>query len=201
MTLAGYEPGFGLSKSGTAIDVDGRKCGVAMLSSAEGMERAQFSSLHSYRDFAEQVRNRRRYVWDDDVQQFLETVLATRHSRDTVIPESAILWRAQLGIRYVSELDNDGNEIGIQVLGHPAQRMKPLRDGVVEGRANPPGISVLYLASCVETAVSEVRPSTGEEVSIAQFRILHDLKAINLSWRCGESWWESLTPSPRPLWP
>ena len=152
-------------------------------------------SVNSYRDFAEHVRNRRRYVWGDDVQDFLDTVLSTRHSRDTVIPEDTILWRAQLGIREVTKVDDDGNVIGIEILGHPEQRMKPLLDGAKEGRVNPPGISVLYLASCSETAVSEIRSWAGSDVSLAQFRTLRDLKAIDLSQGYDESEWKGLTLS------
>lgn len=157
------------------------------------MEKDQFASLNSYRDFVEQVTKHRRYVWGDGVQHFLDTVLSTRHSRDTVIPENKCLWRAQLGINYVPKTDNEGNEIGIEILGYPAERMKPLPGSVIEGRANPPGLPALYLASCAEAAVSEVRPSTGSEVSVAQFRILHDLKAIDLSHGYGESSWKHLT--------
>ena len=164
-----------------------------MSSSADGLEKDQFTSVHSYRDFAEQVRNDRRYVWSDNVQRFLDTVLSTRHSRDTVILADTILWRAQLGIKEVAKVDSDGNEIGIQILGHPANRMKPLPDGAIEGRVNPPGIPVLYLSSCAKTAVSEVKPWTGSGVSVAQFRILRDLKAIDLSQGYGESEWKGLT--------
>ena len=159
----------------------------------KGMEKDHFASLSSYRDFVEQVTKHRRYIWGDGVQRFLDTVLSTRHSRDTVIPEDTILWRAQLGINYVPDVDSDGNEVGMQILGHPADRMKPPPGSPIEGRVNPPGLPVLYLATCVETAVSEVRPLTGSEVSVAQFRILHDLKAIDLSHRYGESWWTHLT--------
>lgn len=39
------------------------------------------------------------------------------------------------------------------------------------GRANPAGIPYLYLASTAKTAVSEIRPHTGEKITIAQFTI------------------------------
>lgn len=164
-----------------------------MPSSADGSENDQFGSMNSYRAFAEYVKKRRRYVWNYDVQRFLDTVLSTRHSRDTVIPEDTILWRAQLGIREVTKVDDDGNVIGIEILGHPEHRMRPLPDDATEGRVNPPGIPVLYLASCSETAVSEVRSWAGSEVSLAQFKILRDLKTIDLSQGYDESEWKGLT--------
>lgn len=39
------------------------------------------------------------------------------------------------------------------------------------GRANPAGIRYLYLGSTVETAVSEVRPHTGEKACVASFQV------------------------------
>lgn len=48
------------------------------------------------------------------------------------------------------------------------------------GRANPAGIPYLYLASNELTAISEVRPHTGENVSIADYSILNGLKLADL---------------------
>lgn len=59
--------------------------------------------------------------------------------------------------------------------------MKPLPDHAKEGRVNPVGIPVLYLASTEESAISEIRPWVGSEVSAPQFKVLRDLKAVNLS--------------------
>lgn len=39
------------------------------------------------------------------------------------------------------------------------------------GRANPAGIPYLYLASTAQTAVSEIRPHTGEKITVAQFTL------------------------------
>lgn len=48
------------------------------------------------------------------------------------------------------------------------------------GRANPAGISYLYLASDTQTAVAEIRPHMGEKVSVAQFKIPSGLKFVDL---------------------
>jgi len=47
------------------------------------------------------------------------------------------------------------------------------------GRANPAGIPYLYLASDAKTAISEVRPHTGERATIARFQ-LPDLKLVDV---------------------
>lgn len=48
------------------------------------------------------------------------------------------------------------------------------------GRANPAGIPYLYLASEPQTAASEVRPHTGEKLSIAQFALKSSLEFVDL---------------------
>lgn len=65
--------------------------------------------------------------------------------------------------------------------------MKPRDDRAREGRVNPAGIPVLYLANSLQTAISEVRPWIGSEVSVAKFEICRDLKVINLSVEDGDS--------------
>lgn len=49
------------------------------------------------------------------------------------------------------------------------------------GRANPVGISVLYCAFTIETAISEVRPWKSAEVTIATIRNKENLNLIDLS--------------------
>lgn len=48
------------------------------------------------------------------------------------------------------------------------------------GRANPPGIPYLYLGSTANTAISEIRPHTGELASVATFDLPNDLKYVDL---------------------
>jgi len=48
------------------------------------------------------------------------------------------------------------------------------------GRANPPGIPYLYLASTPATAVSEIRPHTGEVACVADFSLPADIDIVDL---------------------
>ena len=48
------------------------------------------------------------------------------------------------------------------------------------GRANPAGIPYLYLGSTPNTAVSEIRPHTGEKACVAEFTTPPDLRVIDL---------------------
>ena len=50
----------------------------------------------------------------------------------------------------------------------------PPREKAGHGRANPAGISYLYLGSTPKTALTEVRPQKGETVAVGTFRLLSD---------------------------
>jgi len=56
----------------------------------------------------------------------------------------------------------------------------PPKQKTSHGRANPAGIPYLYLASNILTAISEIRPHTGEMVSVAEFLVPTDLKIVDL---------------------
>lgn len=56
----------------------------------------------------------------------------------------------------------------------------PPKELASQGRANPVGIPYLYIASNTNTAVSEIRPHTGESVCVASFYIPDSLAVIDL---------------------
>ncbi len=135
----------------------------------------EFEKWDSYQKFAKRVRRERRFATDPDSGAFIATVLATIHEREMALSKGQILYRAQLGI----DVQGEGGDSF--VTGFPAHRMKPIPEKATEGRANPAGIAFLYLASTVETAISEVRPWIGSDVSVAQARILRDMRIVNLT--------------------
>ena len=147
----------------------------------------EFATWRSYGNFARRVLRGRRYVWEKEAQAFLDTVLETlkEQDRDVHIPKGKVFFRAQEGIKYGSYIDEDGNELPEQY-AFCAKRMKPLDGRAKEGRVNPAGIPVLYLATNEQTAISEVRPWIGTEISLAQCKITRDLKAVDLSLGYGE---------------
>ncbi len=57
--------------------------------------------------------------------------------------------------------------------------MMPLRKQAKGGRANPPGIPHLYLATTKETAMAEVRPWIGSIISLAKFETTKELSIID----------------------
>lgn len=137
----------------------------------------EFDSWNSYDVFADSVRRKARYVFEDQVDKFLHTVLATSPTRKMDFPSKRFLWRAQLGDHWdESEVD------GEPYTDHgplPSARMKPLVHSPLEGRINPKGISCLSLSTEKETAMAEVRPWIGSYISVGQFEIVKDLMLIN----------------------
>lgn len=150
-------------------------------------EKREFASWRSYNNFARRVRHERRFVWTAWESAFVDTVRATNHDRDVDLPKGMIFYRAQPGIEWQTQTDDDGNELPEEPVGYGPGRMKPRPNQAMEGRANPAGISVLYLGTTEQTAISEVRPWIGATVSVAQFEILRKLKAIDLSRGHGKS--------------
>lgn len=87
----------------------------------------------------------------------------------------------------IDRKDDEGNWIGEDTWALDAKRMKPLTDRAREGRANPAGIPVLYVGTAIETAVSEVRPWIGAELSVATCCLLRPLRTLDLSRGHGKS--------------
>ncbi len=50
-----------------------------------------------------------------------------------------------------------------------------------DGRANPKGISYLYLSNDIKTALFEVRANLYDYISVAKFKLKENLQVINLS--------------------
>jgi len=62
----------------------------------------------------------------------------------------------------------------------PKKMGKPPKNRTKNGRANPNGISYLYLASDTNTAFWEVRPSIHDYVTIGTFKLIEDISVIDL---------------------
>ncbi|MFC1924048.1 RES family NAD+ phosphorylase [Chloroflexota bacterium] len=142
---------------------------------------ADFRSWQSYYEFEQSVRTKNRYIRDLDAEEFLSTLLTTSRNRTKKLSKGNYLWRSQVGHRWKSvDIDEEGH-VDEELYPLPPERMKPLPNMSVEGRANPKGISYLYLATDKETAMAEVRPWLSSLISVGQFRTMQDLIVIDCS--------------------
>ena len=140
-----------------------------------------FKSWQSYWSFRAAATNSNRYIFDEETKSFLEEVLASCKSRQRKIKSGTVFWRSQLGGDTRSVFDDEDNVNGYKPCPYPEERMRPLLYEASEGRVNPKGIPCLYLATTKETAMSEVRPWIGSEISVAQFQTKKELTVIDCS--------------------
>ena len=143
---------------------------------------SEFKSYRSYFDFSSAVRNRYRYVYDKPTYDFIQAVQHTCEKYSTDIKEGSILFRAQRGCdtRPVHEQET-GEYIADDDWPYKKERMLPLKNKSYEGRANPRGITYLYLASNKDTDCAEVRPWKGSIISLGVFHVKKNLKIIDCS--------------------
>jgi len=137
-----------------------------------------FKSYRSYWDFAKKVKLQERFIYNQEVEDFLSTVIKTSSTRETKLDKGGVLWRAQKG--YDEIIVDEQLQISVPTAFSP-NRMKPLKDKAREGRANPKGIPYLYLATERTSAISEVRPRLGSYVSVALFTLKEDINIIDCS--------------------
>jgi RES domain len=138
-----------------------------------------FSSANAFEEFDRSVRRELRYVRTDAQNEFLAAIVATSDARAVPVKAGYVLWRAQLGHDWRTEMQ--GEETFEVPAAHPPGRMKPLPEKATDGRVNPRGIACLYLASHKETATLEVRPLIGSYVSVGQFKVLRDIRVVDCS--------------------
>lgn len=115
----------------------------------------------------DEMMHRNRWFLDDPINlerlaEMLELLVA---------PADAVMEITNLWHR--ARLLSDGEQLRLDQMGAPPAH----RAG--HGRANPAGIPYLYLGSDVTTALSEVRPHTGDTACIATFRVPR-IQAVDL---------------------
>ncbi len=132
-----------------------------------------FNSWRDFEQFERSVKFDRRYLHSDEVEEFLNNIKRTLSARRRSVPTGMILWRSQ------PDFVEDEYEGQIIVRGHDPDRMKPLSNKASEGRANPKGIPYLYLSNDRDTSLAELRPTHGQRMSAAQFKVIRDLLVVD----------------------
>ena len=94
-----------------------------------------------------------------------------------------VLFRARIGVDTIlikpDILEEDTHKV---VIPYKKSKIGAPRPSIAnDGRFNRKGTSYLYLASSLETAINEIRPSVGHYVSIGQFKINKEVKIIDFT--------------------
>lgn len=90
-------------------------------------------------------------------------LLDSLKNRTYIFSNGTVLFRARMGRQESTDM------------------LAPPPNLATAGRANPKGISYLYCADCKETAIAEIRPWKGSELTIASIQINKELKLVDLS--------------------
>ena len=93
-------------------------------------------------------------------------------SKVTSLDEDFQIWRARTA--------QSDKEIAT-ILESPDMQLGPPPSSSAEvGRMNPKGVSVFYGATCPKTCIAEVRPPVGSHVVLGRFRLLREVKLLDL---------------------
>lgn len=144
------------------------------------VEMPGYQGWGAYQQFARSVRESLRYVRHPTADDFLTELLGSSGPRKLTIPQGKLYWRARLGSED-EVVGTDSELLYEQACPYGPDGMKPIPNWQTEGRANPRGIPYLYLATTKDTALAEVRPWIGSEISVAQFQVRRDLTIIDCS--------------------
>jgi hypothetical protein len=123
-----------------------------------------------WESFCEVVKHQRRFVPNSAVGELLLDADYAHRDLKLNISAGQIFYRAQAHLAHELE-----EELSSERLKAPPNRL------ATAGRANPAGISYLYVADNAETAISEVRPYNGGFVSLALVTALERLQIFDLT--------------------
>lgn len=137
------------------------------LGSAAGIDLVtQNDALDMWERLKDELRTRNRFFAAKALD--FELIRTAIENQENVIGSGHLFYRGRLtppGVRRLAR----------EMQAPPAEKASA-------GRANPDGISYLYLGDSVETCVGEVRASIADEVAIAAFKTAHDLSIVDLSY-------------------
>lgn len=136
-----------------------------------------FSNHRDYHNFATSIRNNSRFALDEKPKNFLASIQNGIKNREFDLSKGHIFYRAARD--YDEQIDEKNGTYNLW--GCASERMYPNQKYAGDGRVNPRGIPVLYLALNIDVAVAEIRPWIGETISVAQFKTNRELKLVDLS--------------------
>jgi len=119
---------------------------------------------YSWADFVEAIKRRNRFHTDHINKDVLNLFIYCVRKTYKV---GTIFYRARICPTPSGFMDDE--------MGPPPPHL------ATAGRANPEGISILYLADTVKTTLHEIRAGVYDYVTIGSFELLRDMEVINLA--------------------
>lgn len=115
-------------------------------------------------DFVEEIKKKNRFHTDIINKDILRNICEAACKRYN---KGAIFYRARV---WNSNKAYEGEDMGA-----------PPYDKASAGRANPEGISCLYLANSVDTVLHEIRAGVHDSATVAAFELKKDIEVVNLA--------------------
>jgi len=111
------------------------------------------------------------------VEGAMDTIVAAIEADiESRVPKDSLWYRGRIGVASRGLGRPHGDIVQIAKPYKETAIGAPLPPDATPGRTNRPGVSVLYLASEIETALAEIRPHPGHLISVGGFRAQKDLK-------------------------
>ena len=120
---------------------------------------------NKWEEFKNEIKNINRFHIQATIDLVKLHTIFRNESFQTILKKGRIFYRNRI---------SDVNGIAIEEMGNPP------KDKATGGRANPKGISYLYLADNVVTSLYEARATLFDFVTVGDFRLKEDLKVLNL---------------------
>lgn len=130
--------------------------------------------MHQFEKLMRGLRYENRFHLSVGTERFVSNLVEYAHRAKTVqLEQNSLFWRARVN-------DMAANKpLLLDQLGSPPPHLAG------HGRLNPSGIPYLYLASNELTAISEVRPWSGAQLTVAKFHTTRPLRLANFSTQPG----------------
>ncbi|MCI0533598.1 MAG: RES family NAD+ phosphorylase [Verrucomicrobiales bacterium] len=120
----------------------------------------------SYGRFAEAVKERTRFIFDETTSRFIDRVRHQSPSRLKSIAKDTQLWRSRVANAWAAVKINEDEFIEEPAPCALNDMIPKVEHTLAGGRANPPGIVCLYVATTPETALAEARPALKQSVTL-----------------------------------
>lgn len=138
-----------------------------------------FTDEYAYEQFSKLIIDKDRFGQSNSAREFLDEFSAQIPSRFVDVSQGQEFFRA--ANEFVEMVDDVGGVYDIAACGK--DRMIPSAKYAVDGRINPKGVPVLYVATSVETAISEIRPWIDDIVSVVTAKLKRNCSLVDLSKR------------------
>lgn len=145
---------------------------------------AALSAEFRFKELVRILKYESRFVLPEPYKSFVDLIVRNVHEHFTsTIPAGSILFRGRINDISPQDHNKEASPFPAEQMGPPPSQLAG------PGRINPEGIPYLYCAGDLDTAGAELRPWKGAWITIAEVKIVKDIKIANLTLDCEDQNW------------